>query len=231
MPRPVFTEQGRRIFAYVAPFALFLLLTSLETQVAGGYPWIYAGKIALVAGLWWMLRERYPRPSLGGITSAVLVGVIGCVVWIVVSELNLEGPLRENLPDWLSGGARAAFNPFEQIESPTARWAFLTMRMIGLAVVVPLIEEVFWRGFLIRYLVADDFEQVPLGKFTPISFAVVTILFATVHPEFLAALLWGAAVNGLLYHTKNLWACVVAHMTTNLLLGIYVVTAGQWQLW
>jgi len=231
MPRPVFTEQGRRISAYVAPFALFLLLTTLETQVAGMYPWLYAGKIVLVAGLWWWLRDRYPRPSSGGGGSAILVGIAGCVLWVVVSGLHLEEPLRDKLPDWLSGGARAAFNPFEQIESPAARWAFLTIRMFGLAVVVPLVEEVFWRGFLIRYLIADDFEQVPFGTFTLFSFVVVTILFAAVHLEFLAALLWGAAVNGLLYRTKNLWACVVAHTTTNLLLGIYVVTAGQWQLW
>jgi len=231
MPRPVLSEQARRIFAYVAPFALFLLLTTFETEVAGGYPWLYTGKIVFVTGLWWTLRGRYPRLSRKGTGSAISVGIAGCVLWIAVSGFNLEEPLRDMLPDWLFGGARAAFNPFEQIGSPAARWAFLVMRMFGLAVVVPLVEEVFWRGFLIRYLVRDDFEQLPIGTFTLFSFVVVTILFATVHPEFLAALLWGAAVNGLLYRTKNLWACVVAHMTTNLLLGIYIVVAGQWQLW
>jgi len=231
MSRSVFTAQGRRLIAYVTPFALFLLLTTLETHVAGEYPWVYSGKIILVAGLWWMWRSRYPRPSSTGIGLAIFVGIAGCGLWILISGLGLEEPLREKLPGWLFGGTRAAFNPFAGIDSPAARATFLVMRMFGLAVVVPLVEEVFWRGFLIRYLVADDFEHVPIGTFTPVSFVVVTILFASVHPELLAALLWGAAINGLLYRTRNLWACIVAHMTTNLLLGLYVVAAGQWQLW
>ena len=103
--------------------------------------------------------------------------------------------------------------------------------MLGLAVVVPLMEEVFWRGFLIRYLVNDDFESVPQGTYTPLSFWVVVLLFTLAHPELLAAAIWCAGINLVLYRTKNLWACIVAHAVTNLLLGVYILASGAWVLW
>lgn len=105
------------------------------------------------------------------------------------------------------------------------------MRFFGLALVVPLIEEVFWRGFLLRWLIDEDFEQVPIGAYTFGSFAAVTLLFALVHPEILAAIAWGALANGVLYLTKNLWATIAMHMTTNLLLGLYVLQTREWFLW
>jgi CAAX prenyl protease-like protein len=80
-------------------------------------------------------------------------------------------------------------------------------------------------------LIDERFSRVPMGTFTFFSFAVVTLLFAVVHPEILAAIVWGAGINGLLYQTRNLWACVVGHGVTNFLLGVYVLQSGHWELW
>lgn len=226
----VATSQGRNpLLAYSLPFALFLLLGVVEgwQLLLPYYPWVYSLKIGLVAALWWRLKGAYPRPSSGGLLLGLLIGSVGLVIWVGLCRLHLESLL----PSWLQFGQRVGYNPFEALASPLGQWLFLGVRLFGLAVVVPLMEEVFWRGFLLRYLIAEDFETVPLGKFTPGSFVLVTLLFAAAHPEILAALVWGAAVNVLLYWTRNLWACVLAHAVTNLLLGIYLLAFGAWELW
>lgn len=134
------------------------------------------------------------------------------------------------LPDWVVGTERSGFNPWAELPNGLAA-VFIAIRFIGLAVVVPLMEEVFWRGFLLRYLVDENFDRVPWGRVTPFSFIVVTLLFVAAHVEWSAALVWGAGINWLYARTGNLWACIIAHAVTNLLLGIYVLTFSAWQLW
>lgn len=227
------TSERNPAEAFVFPFAAFLVLSTLEgwEQLQPFYPAVYAAKVLIVAALWWSYRHRYPAPSTQGLAWGVAVGVAGVVAWIALAHVDLLGQWSAWLPSWLVGGERVGYNPFESIGSPAGQWAFIGMRLIGLALVVPLMEEVFWRGFLLRYLVNTDFERVPVGTFTPVSFVISTLLFAAVHPELLAAIVWGAAVNLLLYRTKSLWACIAAHCVTNLLLGIYVLSTGHWNLW
>ncbi len=100
-------------------------------------------------------------------------------------------------------------------------------------VVVPLLEEIFWRGFLLRYLVRDDFAKVQLGTFTPWSFGLVTLLFGCAHwgPDFGPAIITGALYNGVAYYTRSLSCCVFAHALTNMLLGAYIIKTGQWGFW
>lgn len=220
------------LLAYILPFVAFLVMTSVEQwePIAKWYPAFYSAKIAIVLALWWAFRRRYPAVSAQSAGWGVLAGVVGVGAWIVLADMRLDAVLPEWLAAWFVG-ERAAYNPFEAIASSAGQWAFVVVRLVGLAVVVPLMEEVFWRGFLIRYVIDEDFERVPIGRMTAASFFLVTVLFAAVHPEVLAALVWGAGVNLLLYFTRSLWACIVAHATTNLLLGLYVVATGTWHLW
>lgn len=178
--------------AYVLPFAAFMLLTAIEgwSPLAPYYPAVYTVKIAVVAGLWLYSRRRYPAPSTQGLAAGVGVGVLGVIAWIALARIDLLGQWADWLPSWLVGGERVGYDPFEAIGSDIGRWAFIGVRLIGLALVVPLIEEVFWRGFLLRYLVDVDFERVPIGTYTTASFVISTLLFAAVHPELLAAVVW-----------------------------------------
>jgi CAAX prenyl protease-like protein len=100
-----------------------------------------------------------------------------------------------------------------------------------LVVLVPLIEELFWRSFLMRWIIDQEFTRVPVGKVTPLAAGVTAVLFASAHPEWLPALLTGLAWAWLLAWSKSLSACVVSHMTTNLALGIYVLSTGAWRFW
>lgn len=211
---------------YVSPFVLFLVLTSVEGQFTRYYPWLYTAKIVLVGGLLLALGRRClveARPQPRGLGLALVSGFVLVFAWVLVDRWTPHLKLL---------GGRVAYNPFQEIADPAARAAFLGVRFFGLVVIVPIIEETFYRGFLLRYVSdLDDFQRVPLGTFTAGALAVNVVLFAFSHPEWLSAAIFGLAMCGLLARTKNLFACIVAHAVTNLLLGLYVIHAGAWQYW
>ncbi len=109
---------------------------------------------------------------------------------------------------------------------PAGRIGFLAVRMLGLVLVVPLFEELFWRSFVVRWIIdPDDFRKVPIGRVTPMAGAITAALFAVEHPaEWLPALLTGALWAWLLHRTKSVSACFVSHAVANLGLGIYVLS-------
>jgi uncharacterized protein len=105
--------------------------------------------------------------------------------------------------------------------------------MIRLAVIVPLLEEIFWRGFLMRYFVNEKWQTVPFGTPNLAAFSGVVILFAFVHDfeDFFGAIVAGVIFGAVAIGTRSLGACVLAHAVTNLLLGIYVLQTRQWGFW
>ena len=111
--------------------------------------------------------------------------------------------------------------------------AFATLFSTPLLVVVPLVEEIFWRGFLLRLLIDEDFERVPFGTFSWFSFSIVTLGFALSHSpaDWPAALVTGALYNAVAYRTKSLSSCILTHAVTNLLLGLWIMKTGQWGFW
>lgn len=178
--------------AYVAPFSLFLLLTSMESQSWLGlsYEAWYLIKILVVMAALVYFRRHYPAYSPRGIPLGIAAGCVGIILWIALAKLQESIP---GLTDLLSSilGNRVGYNPFENSDAPFGGWGFVAVRLLGLAVIVPVMEEIFWRGFLARYLINERFTRVPQGVFTPASFAIVTALFVAVHPELLAATAWG----------------------------------------
>ncbi len=110
---------------------------------------------------------------------------------------------------------------------------FLAARIAISVIAVPILEELFWRGLLMRWLIdSDDFRRVPLGKYAPMAFWVTAVLFAAEHGSFWdVGLVTGVIYNWWMVRTRNLWDCIIAHAVTNGALAAYVVLAGQWQYW
>ena len=211
--------------------------TWMETLIPySAYPWIYTLKIVLTClaiGMVWPVYRSFPlRIS----ASAVIVGVVGVVIWISLCHLELELRLLApfGLDEWLGLGQRSAFNPLEHLD--TSLWqayTFLAIRFFGLAVVVPIIEEFFLRGFLMRFVTdaAEPWWKLPIGQVDRTAIIVGTFVPMLMHPgELLAAFVWFSLVTWLMIKTRSIWNCVIAHAVTNLLLGIYVVAWDQWQL-
>jgi CAAX prenyl protease-like protein len=199
------------------------------------YPIVYSVKIALTIAAMLFVLPGYRQFPFRISALAIVVGVVGVVLWIWLCQLHLEKKLFTAIGlESLAGlGARPAYNPLEQLAA-TPAWAyiFLAIRFVGLALVVPIIEEFFLRGLVMRFVVRENWWEVPFGEVTPLAAVVGTVVPMLMHPaELLAAAVWFSLVTWLMARTRNIWDCVVAHAVTNLLLGIYVVTQKQWQLW
>ena len=220
---------------YVAPMLVFLAFTQAEASFATGsdnradpslYPWLYIVKIlattATVLAFRSTWRDFQPIPRPGVWLLAIFVGLLAIVVWIGLDQRYPALPFL--------GGGRSEFNP-NGIPSDWQRIGFLISRFFGLVVLVPVVEELFWRSFLVRWLTDPEFERLPVGSATWKSGAIVSILFALAHPEWLPALLTGLAWIWLLRTTRNLSACLISHVAANLALGIYVLATGDWRYW
>lgn len=199
------------------------------------YPFVYTVKLALTLATMLLVVPGYRQFPLQVSWLAVVVGVIGVVLWIALCELHWERTFLEaiGLAGLLDLGARPAYNPLEQLaDTPLWGYTFLAIRFAGLALVVPIIEEFFLRGLAMRYVIRDTWWEVPFGTLTPLAAVVGTAVPMLMHPgELLAAAVWFSLMTWLMVRTRNIWDCVAAHAVTNLLLGVYVVTQKQWHLW
>jgi hypothetical protein len=232
---------------YLLPLGVFLTIGSLEPtpQTPGGaavglaipyawYPAVYTVKILFTLAAVAVVAPGYRQFPFRLSGPAVLVGVAGFFVWIGLCHLQLERRLLTPLGlGWLvEHGARSAFNPLSELAAtPSWAWTFLAIRFFGLVLLVPVIEEFFLRGWAMRFFIADDWWKAPIGEINGMALAVGTILPLCMHPaEWFAAAVWFSMVTWLMVRTRNIWDCVLAHAVTNLLLGLYVVIWGQWQL-
>jgi CAAX prenyl protease-like protein len=232
---------------FVLPLAVFMLVGSLEPtpdkqfELFGlaigyaAYPAVYTVKIALTMVAMAVVWPGYRQFPLRLSPLAPLVGVVGVVLWIGICKLRLETTLLEPLgmKEVAGFGARAGFNPWEHFaDQPLPAYGFLAVRFWGLAILVPVIEEFFLRGFVMRLVVAGDWWNVPFGTLTPAAVVAGTLVPVLMHPaEMLAAAVWFTLVTWLMAKTRNMWDCVTAHAVTNLLLGVYVLASGEWHFW
>ncbi len=216
---------SRAWIGYVAPMAAFLGITALEGSMPKQYVWIYIAKAILVTALliagWrtWKSEVRWSVPML---LVGTVVGLICFAGWVTIDPLT---------PHFKFLGTRTEYNPFHEIADPTIRTLFLAVRFYGLALMVPVMEELFWRSFLLRWITDQDFEKLPVGAFSWGAFALVAAGFAVAHPEWLVAILFACAMALLLRQTRSLFACIVAHGVTNLALGIFVLVTHNWKYW
>ncbi len=197
------------------------------------YPVVYAIKIALTMAAMALVWPGY-RQFSGRISPlALVVGIVGGLLYVGLCKLQLERTVLSPLGlGWVvEYGPRSAFNPWANWpDRPLLAYGFLAVRFWGLVVVVPIIEELFLRGLLMRFFIAPDWWKVPFGTLTPTAIAVGTVVPILMHPpaEALAAAGWFTLITWLMFKTKNIWDCVAAHGVTNLLLGLYVVASGDW---
>jgi CAAX prenyl protease-like protein len=220
----------RKLIAFTAPMALFLALLGLRdllSKIGGPFwvgsaeYWIYPAQTILCGGLlFWFRREyRLRRPQRASFGLAI--GLLVFVLWISPQAFFGFSPRT------------VGFDPTIFANQTLLYWVTIFFRFLRLVLVVPLLEEIFWRGFLLRFFVNEDFEQVPFGKFSWVSFAIVTLAFGFSHPraDWPAAILTGMLYNWVAYRTKSLSTCVLTHAVTNLLLGLWIMKTGQWGFW
>jgi CAAX prenyl protease-like protein len=206
-------------YPFVAPFALFMLFLALESIHPSVVYLIYPIKTLAVGLLILLLLSRLPSFDFKQPLLALSTGLVVFVLWVGLG------------PSLALGKVEGGFNPF-LFEDKQIGWGLAVFRILGASLVVPVMEELFWRGFLMRYLIQENFETIPLGRYSHMSFWITTALFASVHGPFAPiAFLTGIIYGALFVSTKSLGSVVLAHGMTNLLLGVYVLYTGKWTFW
>jgi uncharacterized protein len=222
---------------YLLPLMAFLLVTAPAAFFGslGGIDWkslwhtyhpaVYATKSLLAAVLLWMLWRYYTTIRWSKLHWGVVAGLFGTIMW-VATEYACQAIGITAKPD-----PKNFFNPDIELPDRAARWTYLVIRVAGPTLVVPFMEELFFRDFLMRaFIRGARFQDVAVATFTWFSFIATSLLFGINHGSMWpAGILYGMLMAILLYRTKSLGACIVAHGVTNLTLYLYVIYAGDWQ--
>lgn len=212
---------------YVAPYALFLIFLAvfprlpIDARFEAPLRVILLGLICYVC---WP-REIAIRPRFW--LAGTAIGAAVFFLWIapdVLSPAYRQGPLFSNS---IVGHLHSSI-PASQLRSA---W-ILGWRTARAVLIVPIVEELFWRAWLMRWLIRTDFQRIPLGAYAPFAFWATAILFACEHgPYWDVGLVTGVIYNWWMIRSKSVADCILMHAVTNAILSGYVIAAGQWQYW
>jgi CAAX prenyl protease-like protein len=219
------TDSQRATLGYVGPFVVFLGFLALEKSVFHSQHLYPVRCLVTIAAIVLFSRPylsfRPVRPL-----SSIAIGILVFVVWITPDALfgYRHFWLFENS---LLGTASSTIAPGDQSDP-----FFLAVRAFGSTLLVPILEELFWRGWLMRWLILPDFTKVKLGTFAPLAFWATAILFASEHgPYWEVGLAAGIIYNWWMVRTRSLADCMLAHSVTNGVLAVYVIATGAWRYW
>lgn len=248
------SDPVRLTRAHVVPFAVFMAFM-LVLPLADGLigwdhpmaPWwrqdvahfIYPLQTLVTLALLFHYRRSYAFDwSWKWSLLAIPAGAIGIFFWLLPTMAydfyGMSGKTTGIL-SWLGVDARAdGFDP-SVFENPAAWWISVLLRFLRAAVIVAFVEEIFWRGFIMRFVHdwEGDYWRQPFGRASWKSYLVVTGLFMAAHApvDYAGGFIYGSLTWLLCVWSKNLGACVVMHAVANFLMGIYIMQTGKYGLW
>ena len=221
-------------FSRILPFAIYIGFLAIASGLTAiqemGYlrdwdsRWLYPIKVGVVlVALVWLWRH-YSELALPVATKAtdwflaMIVGIVIFVLWI-----NLD-------QGWATLGSDSpGFNPVS--EDGQINWLLVAFRIVGAALIVPVMEELFWRSFVLRWIDSSSFLKIHPARVSIKAFVITAVLFGIEHNLWLAGILAGCAYSWLYMRSNNLWIPVFSHAITNALLGVWVLRTGNWQFW
>ena len=212
---------------YVVPFGAFLAFLVLDPYLPFRAEWNYGIRFVVVFALLMLLSRPVISWRPARYWGSAAMGVAVFAIWVgpdVLWPAYRQGWLFNNR---ITGAPSSSLPAGVQ-----ASVTFVVFRVLASVVNVPILEELFWRGWLMRWLIARDFRTVPLGSYTAASFWSVAVLFATEHGSYWdVGLIAGILYNWWMVRTRSLADCILAHAVTNACLAAYVLTRNQWQYW
>ena len=208
--------------AYLAPLTTLLAVTMVSGVFSSGFDWFYPARVlGTAAAIWFFWRRSLTWPALvrGWSWGSVGIGVMVFAVW-----MGLE---------WIMGRPDNGSSIQKALgEMPAAlAGAWLLFRVLGSVVTVPIAEELAFRGYLLRRLISDEFDQVTSPRFTWLSFLISSVLFGALHGRWLAGTIAGMFYAWAWYRRGRVADAVIAHATTNALIAAAVLTFWNWSLW
>jgi hypothetical protein len=201
-------------FPYVLPFLLCFTLEQTAGYLPGWALHIAAAKILIGGGLIWVWRQIFLTDIGSKITTkqlalSVIFGIAGFILWYISQHFQYISLPPNNIPTQWPAALKIIIG---------------TILIVGSCLIMPIISELFWRSFMLRYLIVQDFQSIPLGQFQLFSFLGVVFLAAIPSEYFVAVAAVGVMQNILIIWQKNLRCCIVASVVTNILLALYLLS-------
>jgi uncharacterized protein len=223
---PEAPAHGGRTLAWVGPFAAFALWLLADAYIPIANPTKEVLRdLYLLAAIALFSRGVLPRRAPHWVASVAL-GLAVCALWVAPDALFPGWRDTVLFQNAITGKLKVSIAPGELTP------LMLALRTARAALLVPVIEELFWRGWLPRWLQDTRFARVPLGRYTPFAFWATAVLFALEHgPYWEVGLACGVIYNWWMRRTRSLGDLVVTHATTNLALSGYAVATHRWEVW
>ena len=212
---------------YVAPFGVFMVLLAAQSYIPLPQNVEYILRCLILAGALWYFSRGVLSFTTVNMGASIAIGIGVFVLWVAPDAL-FPG-YREH---WLFSNALTGKVTATIHESAQSDVVALLFRSIRAVILVPIIEELFWRAWALRWLADQDFEKLPLGYYTASSFWIVAALFAAEHgPFWEVGLICGVIYNWWMGKTRSLGDLILTHAVTNGALCTYVIATGKWGFW
>ncbi|MCC7596627.1 CAAX prenyl protease-related protein [Janthinobacterium sp. FW305-129] len=217
----------RAAWPRVAPFLAYLSFIFIADMLgrlgvaAQELRWLYAVKIGVVLGLLLYWRRSYTELLWTPLGARAILGALASGVVVFLLWINLDA-------GWMRIGNADGYDPRTD---GRIEWSLVLLRIAGAALVVPVMEELFWRSFLLRWLDKPDFLRAAPRQASAKAFAISVLLFGFEHNLWLAGMVAGAAYSVLYMRSQSLWSPILAHGVTNGVLGLWIISGGHWNYW
>jgi CAAX prenyl protease-like protein len=217
------------VIARGVPFLLFIGLLMLGSNLSSpesanaAAPWLVVarGAIVALALLWfWPGYDELRQPSPTHPAHWLLAVIAGFGIFVIWIYLDQDWAVLSRSPGFIS-----------RLPEGGTDWLKGLARLGGFALAVPVMEELFWRSLVLRWIEQHDFLAVSPRRIGVRAFVITTALFALEHDRWFAGALAGMVYNGLYMRTGNLWVPIVAHVVTNAALGVWILHTQNWQFW
>jgi CAAX prenyl protease-like protein len=219
-------EPRSSTIAWVGPFAVFMLWLAVDKYLPLANPAKELVRdVVLVAAIVGCSRRILPTRAPYWMASIAL-GVAVCALWVAPDALFPGWRGHWLFQNGITGHVTTSISPVELTP------IMLVLRTMRAALIVPVLEELFWRGWLPRWIQDTRFERIPLGTYTPLAFWATAAVFAAEHgPFWEVGLLCGVIYNWWMRRTRSLGDLILVHAVTNLTLSLYVIATQRWTFW
>lgn len=223
MPQNERAPADRSLWLRVGPFFGYVALTSLQGRLGpGSQYWIYLLKTVLAGGFLWSVRRQLPEMRWSASGPALAAGLIVFLLWVGLDPFY---------PKFMQGHGLQWNPPVDFGEGSALSFLLIATRIAGSTLVVPPLEEIFYRSFLYRYFISERFLTIPLAAVKPAPFLITSCIFGFAHHQWLPGILCGMIYQWLACRRGDLGEAITAHAITNFCLGVWVVTRDAWRFW
>jgi len=224
------------IAAHVIPFIAWMVLMVLLEKFGADGAWKYMIRTIFVSGLLVIYKpwRYYNWGKVRDLWFGVLTGIIVFAIWVLPELTNGEPFFLQEfyLKYCILPLGEITVAEGNSIYEPTnCGWFLWGVRLFGSAIIIAIAEEFFWRGFLYRWLIKQDFLKIKLDKFSWSAVLIMGAMFGIEHTRWLVGIIAGVSYLLLMLKFRNIYCAIVAHIVTNLLLGVYILLTGYYQFW